>query len=1260
MVSLTLLKVSSAMDNITNTDAQQVVEKVSPSEPLVAETLEASQPLRMNSRGEEVRRLQKQLLQLGFLKGGLDGSADGILGAGTRAAVQAFQQSTKLEADGIVGPITWLALQELSQEPFAKVDSEVYSVAISPDILYVISALANGNLQLKSLRQGEIVERLFQGHQARVLSVKFSPDGKTIVSGSADKTIRLWDVHGRSPKVLQGHEDQVWAVAYSPDGQIIASSGRDRTVRLWDLEGNLLRVIQGHTATVSSVVFSPNGLLVASSSEDNTIRLWDLEGNPIGQPFKGHTSYVSNVAFRRAGDILASSSIDNTVRLWDLEGNSIGQPFVHEDAVNSIAFINDQMVVSGSTDKTIRVWNISGTAIGQPLKGHTDTIWSVSVVNSEVIISGSRDHTLRLWNVKTGKQLRQLPLKISVGQELENDLAQGDDRLNVKTEINALTNLLMLRDLKPPLAVGILGGWGSGKSFALHLMKQRINEIRSEALTETQAWGDADQLFPYVGHVYQIEFDAWTYAKSNLWASLMQKVFLELNRQISLEQKLKAAKVDLLKGGKIWKALNSMSDEHRRQILESHLTPEIFKEPDLYKPWIDIEASQRISSALWERLGKLQQDEIEKLGKEQEGLIEKQNELSNKQIAIEIKIDQKIRQESRALLWKPLSEDLLQVMGKTFEVLQLRLIDKDEADKVKIVLEELEPDLWQSLLKTFRRKPKISTLFFASLLLLIATPWLLTQLNGFLSANVPPGWFTNAAKKVAALLTTSPIAIFGIPFLREVWNGWKRYRKQVKQVLDRYQKQVLDKQEELAKSRQVLVEIEKSKDTELIQLEEKFRQQQAHVEQQKKQISLATNYKSLNDLIDARLQTDPYSEQLGLLQQVKGDIEELTDRLVIQNGDPEHIKKKKLELFPRGPARVVLYIDDLDRCPPNKVVEVLEAVQLLVKTSLFIVVLAIDDRYIARALEEVYKGVLKRRGEPSGIDYLEKIIQIPYRMRPISASQLKSYLEFQMKVEEDEQVAENLLPNNGGIDSATTEPIAPVSRPQGVTDPYPVDTARSIVSDEINETPSIPDTVSEVIKFSRSEVELLTNCCKHVDLSPRTAKRLINIYKILKIVWSRYPSLGLREPQAQTKQVAIALLALSGRYPNFTRHLFEEIDTQFEELSNADDNNAILTWTLTDLLKALYQKVPTHDHHYQREWRKFTHDIVQMLKPLQAKDLDNQVNESSVPSAEIPSETSGDSLSIDRETFYLALSFCFVGDIGYDPDDYHLGSKPNF
>jgi predicted KAP-like P-loop ATPase len=76
-----------------------------------------------------------------------------------------------------------------------------------------------------------------------------------------------------------------------------------------------------------------------------------------------------------------------------------------------------------------------------------------------------------------------------------------------------------------------------------------------------------------------------------------------------------------------------------------------------------------------------------------------------------------------------------------------------------------------------------------------------------------------------------------------------------------------------------------------------------------------------------------------------------------------------------GPARIVLFIDDLDRCPPDRVVEVLEAVQLLVKTPLFIAVVAIDERYVTRALEKYYAGVLFHQGRPSGTDYLEKIIR---------------------------------------------------------------------------------------------------------------------------------------------------------------------------------------------------------------------------------------------------------------------------------------------
>jgi ABC-type dipeptide/oligopeptide/nickel transport system ATPase component len=134
--------------------------------------------------------------------------------------------------------------------------------------------------------------------------------------------------------------------------------------------------------------------------------------------------------------------------------------------------------------------------------------------------------------------------QIDIPQGVANDSAQGEDCLNVRDEIEALATVLMLRSLQPPIAVAILGSWGSGKSFGMHLIQQRIDEIRRQELTRLQAWGDplfpsdTQIMSPYVGHIYQISFNAWTYAKSDLWASLMQEIFYELNRQITLEQQI--------------------------------------------------------------------------------------------------------------------------------------------------------------------------------------------------------------------------------------------------------------------------------------------------------------------------------------------------------------------------------------------------------------------------------------------------------------------------------------------------------------------------------------------------------------------------------------------------------------------------------------------------------------------------------------------------------------------------------------------------
>ena len=244
----------------------------------------------------------------------------------------------------------------------------------------------------------------FLGHSERVRAVAISPDGQTIVSGSFDQTIRLWDLSGAPIGApFQGHTDVVLSVAISPDGQMIVSGSFDQTIRLWDLSGAPIGApFQGHTDAVSSVAISPDGQTIVSGSNDNTVRLWDLSGVPIGAPFQGHTDVVSSVAISPDGQTIVSGSNDNTVRLWDLSGVPIGAPFQgHTDVVSSVAISPDgQTIVSGSNDNTVRLWDLSGAPIGAPFQGHTDVVSSVAISpDGQTIVSGSNDNTVRLWDL---------------------------------------------------------------------------------------------------------------------------------------------------------------------------------------------------------------------------------------------------------------------------------------------------------------------------------------------------------------------------------------------------------------------------------------------------------------------------------------------------------------------------------------------------------------------------------------------------------------------------------------------------------------------------------------------------------------------------------------------------------------------------------------------------------------------------------------------------------------------------------------------
>ncbi|MBD2603674.1 CHAT domain-containing protein [Scytonema hofmannii FACHB-248] len=261
-----------------------------------------------------------------------------------------------------------------------------------------------------------------KGHSDWVRSLAFSSDGKTLISGSNDETVRLWDLETRQPiHILTAHEKRVKCVGITPDGKMLVSASTDSKIKLWDQKtGKCERTIATslNPATIlNAISISPNREIIASgsASTQGLIKLWNLETGKRQAAIVAHNSSVLSLAFSPDGQSLASGSKSGIIKLWHL--SNINEPLyiidhAHLSDVLSLAISPDnQTLVSSGADRTIKLWNLANGDKKPPhiLYGHAGRIWCVAISpDNTKIASASADYTIKIWDLHTGEQLNTL------------------------------------------------------------------------------------------------------------------------------------------------------------------------------------------------------------------------------------------------------------------------------------------------------------------------------------------------------------------------------------------------------------------------------------------------------------------------------------------------------------------------------------------------------------------------------------------------------------------------------------------------------------------------------------------------------------------------------------------------------------------------------------------------------------------------------------------------------------------------------------
>jgi guanine nucleotide-binding protein subunit beta-2-like 1 protein len=231
---------------------------------------------------------------------------------------------------------------------------------------------------------------------------------------ATDKTLRLWDLEsGKTVRRFVGHTKDVLSVSFSADNRQIVSGSRDRTIKLWNTLGECKYTItdDGHTDWVSCVRFSPNtqNPIIVSAGWDKLVKVWNLTNLKLRTDHIGHSGYVNTVTISPDGSLCASGGKDGTTFLWDLNERKHLYSLEAGDTIHALVFSPNRYWLCAATDTCIRIWDLESKTVVEDIKNDVTTAngkinvpactalaWSA---DGQLLFAGYTDNIIRVWQV---------------------------------------------------------------------------------------------------------------------------------------------------------------------------------------------------------------------------------------------------------------------------------------------------------------------------------------------------------------------------------------------------------------------------------------------------------------------------------------------------------------------------------------------------------------------------------------------------------------------------------------------------------------------------------------------------------------------------------------------------------------------------------------------------------------------------------------------------------------------------------------------